>query len=529
MLFPGVVRRALKLTPAILQALCIITFIHLVGQGILSRFGSSRYRFSQSYQGNNVGFNGNNKVQTVIKYIDKNIPHYSPKPKKSTTSKSPKSPRSPWSRPTKSTTTTPTTTSTTPLPPPALSQLEETMRERVSTLRESCAKYGLGGPKDSKKAPLLLDPEVKDMELFMTRQQLPTKPAWQKLYCSKEQHLSFCPVYKAASTFLLKKMLLVAPSGKYDKVTVKHLDDQANLLARKEFGYLESWDKYPEFTSPPATTAIFVRHPFERILSAFRDKLEDPHLTGRRPNEYYYSKYGRRIVMHYRKEKITGPSFKYPRFSEFLDYLLDKDLRQDDEHWAPFYKECTPCHINYTFVGHFETLYWDVHLLAHETDLVQLWDDPTDYFQSSTYLSVSRSYFSKVKKDVIRRLYKRYKIDFELFGYSPEEYIAMGKPEPGEEVVEVVMPETAENENNPVIEAVEEENAQSNVADEVAEKSESDNQDSLLEELQSNVAEAVAEKTESDNQDSLLEELEQSIRKAEMDQNNSALLETNVV
>ena len=31
--------------------------------------------------------------------------------------------------------------------------------------------------------------------------------------------------------------------------SVKHLEVQANVLARKEFGYLESWTKYPDFTT----------------------------------------------------------------------------------------------------------------------------------------------------------------------------------------------------------------------------------------------------------------------------------------
>ena len=63
------------------------------------------------------------------------------------------------------------------------------------------------------------------------------------------------------------------------------------------------------------------------------------------------------------------------RFSEFLAYLADRDLRYDDEHWAPYYKACTPCHVDYNFVGHFETLYWDVHLLANKTGLTSKWDD----------------------------------------------------------------------------------------------------------------------------------------------------------
>ena len=51
------------------------------------------------------------------------------------------------------------------------------------------------------------------------------------------------------------------------------------------------------------------------------------------------------------------------RFSEFVDYVLGKDLRYDDEHWAPFFKECTPCHINFTFIGQYmflDTWEWPV-------------------------------------------------------------------------------------------------------------------------------------------------------------------------
>lgn len=104
---------------------------------------------------------------------------------------------------------------------------------------------------------------------------MPARATWQNLICSEEHKLSFCPVYKSASTFILKKMLLISPSGKYDKNSVKELEMQANVLARKEFGYLKGWDLYPEFTTN-GITIMFVRHPFERILSAFRDKLEDP-------------------------------------------------------------------------------------------------------------------------------------------------------------------------------------------------------------------------------------------------------------
>jgi len=412
MVCPGVFRKAAKLVPTVVQALALVVCIHVVGQGLLGKYGSAKYRFSKSYQATGYGF-GSNKVSKVIKYIDKNIPRYSPKPGKGGKGKG------------KQHLSTPSTTSTTPAPPPPLPDLVEVQKRRVERLRDTCVKYGIGS---HGAAPLQPEEEVQDMQTFLIKQNIPVKPLWQNLICAKEQRVSICPVYKAASTFLLKKLLLLAPSGKYDKESVKHLEAQANVLARKEFGYLDSWTLYPEFTTN-GTSMIFVRHPFERILSAFRDKLEDPSVQGRKPNDYYFNKHGRRIVMHYRKQQITGPTWKYPKFSEFVDYVLGKDLRYDDEHWSPYYKECTPCNINYTFVGHFETLYWDMHLLANKTGIA-VWDDKTDYFQSSTHRAVSEEYFATVEREKIRKLYTRYKLDFELFGYSADDFIKLGIPGP---------------------------------------------------------------------------------------------------
>ena len=184
----------------------------------MSRYGSAKYRFSKSYGSSEYNAN---KVQKVIKYLDKNVPRYSPRAKK----------------------TTPSTTSTiptTPAPPPSIEVLEEEQRRRLETLKSACSKYNLGSSKHDVDDAALVDPEIKDLKAFLLTQNLPSRPSWQNFYCSQEHKLSFCPIYKSASTFILKKFLLIAPSGKYDKTSVKHLDGQANILARKEFGYLPS-------------------------------------------------------------------------------------------------------------------------------------------------------------------------------------------------------------------------------------------------------------------------------------------------
>ena len=142
-----------------------------------------------------------------------------------------------------------------------MAELEEEQKRRLLSLKETCAKYNIG--EGHQVGNVEKSEETEEMTSWLMRQSVSKKPLWQNLICSKEHKISICPVFKAASTFLLKKFLLIAPSRSYDKwvatlfnlynfvlrESVKHLEVQANVLARKEFGYLESWTKYPNFTT----------------------------------------------------------------------------------------------------------------------------------------------------------------------------------------------------------------------------------------------------------------------------------------
>merc|ERR1711981_23215 len=101
--------------------------------GMLARYGPAKYRFSRNYQATGLGF-GSNKVSKVIKYIDKNIPRYKP-PKNAKGGKGKGGP---------SKGTTASTTSTTPPPPPPMAELEEEQKRRLTSLKETCAKYNIG-------------------------------------------------------------------------------------------------------------------------------------------------------------------------------------------------------------------------------------------------------------------------------------------------------------------------------------------------------------------------------------------------
>lgn len=68
---------------------------------------------------------------------------------------------------------------------------------------------------------------------------------------------------------------------------------------------------------------LVVRHPFERILSAYRDKLENTQVGGEHGTVHFYRAYGSRIVAKYR----TGGNQTHTR--DLLrpgTYFWDSDL-----------------------------------------------------------------------------------------------------------------------------------------------------------------------------------------------------------
>ena len=110
---------------------------------------------------------------------------------------------------------------------------------------------------------------------------------------------------------------------------------------------------------------MVVRHPFERLLSAYRDKLEDLSrdieardgyyftMYGKQVQystaqystvRYYFTMYGKQIVADYRDKADTNLTrVLEPTWREFVTYILNTPVTKFDEHWMPMWMLCSPC------------------------------------------------------------------------------------------------------------------------------------------------------------------------------------------
>ena len=93
--------------------------------------------------------------------------------------------------------------------------------------------------------------------------------------------------------------------------------------------------------------AMFVREPFARLASAYRDKVNDV--------------WFKRFVIPNKTTEELKKEAAVP-FSTFIKSVLSSNASTfpgrgyiEDQHWRPHERIC-PCEIDYDFIGHFENL-----------------------------------------------------------------------------------------------------------------------------------------------------------------------------
>lgn len=175
------------------------------------------------------------------------------------------------------------------------------------------------------------------------------------------------------------------------------------------------------------TRFVIARHPFERLLSAYRNKLEGDLPSAR----YFQERIGKQIIKSFRPNAATESLNRGHdvTFNEFIMYLLTPELSMNyvanqtafNEHWEPINKLCHPCAVRYNIVGKYETLIDDSALALHLVGVTNL-TFPSSQRTSGTG-ELLRKYFSAVPLGVTRSVYRLYRDDFKLFGYSLEDVL----------------------------------------------------------------------------------------------------------
>ena len=198
---------------------------------------------------------------------------------------------------------------------------------------------------------------------------------------------------------------------------------------------------------------MVVRHPFERLVSAYRNKFEDkthvkPHfhvediIAQDHGTEVTFSKFVKYLMAIYgwTKPLFTGlpkKKFHVPKnISGNILFYLNQGLEEIDSqvylrkgskyinsHFAQFSTLCHPCHIHYDHVIKLETMTEDAKSVLSklgQTDQNPEEKYPELFRKSQTSSRVTAKYLDVLTTSQIETLKEMYSIDFKLFGFDPE-------------------------------------------------------------------------------------------------------------
>lgn len=243
----------------------------------------------------------------------------------------------------------------------------------------------------------------------------------------------YCYVPKVACTAWKQIMIILSESL---KVHGEPYRNPADIPIEKVHGSsLQQLNAYPEEVIKQKLEKyvkfIFVRDPFVRLISAYRDKLQSK-------NQIYYETIGVEILRKFGNVSNLPESVEkayaegvIPSFYNFIQYILSLPAGNDtefDEHWRHTIHMCHPCLIDYDFIGKMETIEEDAAQLLrmlHVDNVVSF----KPWSRSKTEPSEIKTWFANIPMEWRRKLYKLYEADFRLFGYEDHDNLDNFDPE----------------------------------------------------------------------------------------------------
>ena len=176
----------------------------------------------------------------------------------------------------------------------------------------------------------------------------------------------------------------------------------------------------------------FVRHPFERLVSAYKDKSR---IEGKQAREGKYSWWfkGEKsfssfvdLVLY----EYQNNCYPYNKQSSKTQTNLSNQNCIDNVngHWQPFEFRCSYCEINYDVIGRMETWNDDLYYIIRKRGLekvLSMEKVATSHHHATEHSTkeMTKEYFKTLSQEQKEGLYHMYRMDFEMFNYDPKIYI----------------------------------------------------------------------------------------------------------
>jgi len=336
-------------------------------------------------------------------------------------------------------------------------------RERLRRLGSVCEEYKVKNQtSDSSVKDLISQVTHADKDFLVERIKL------SQFFVSRPYQVLGCLINKVASSSIVKTFLHL--DGRLDPTKdIKSPHAYAKRLYPKNWSELELMDEhYLKF--------IIVRDPLERLVSCYKDKMvtnthwslanfrktvkdraersrqrrisDDSEEIKSRPKrtpdpdmaKAFWSTETNlndsKILKTIRAPKSVTVKPKpedIPSFGDFLEFVLSTDLLGTgfSSHWVPYWRACTPCHFKYSVIAKLETGDDDLEYIWKRSGIDKEspipWENKS---KSQTKQDELKDFYSNVPRSLLLRIYERYRLDYDMFGYDINTSLKLGGHDP---------------------------------------------------------------------------------------------------
>ena len=158
---------------------------------------------------------------------------------------------------------------------------------------------------------------------------------------------------------------------------------------------------------------MVTRHPFVKLLSAYRNKLEVPNANiernvGRFIKQLYFP------ANQSKDDRVT--------FEQFVRYIVNRNPVDYNIHWKPITLMCQTCEIHYDYIAKVETSHVDYPYifskLKNITDSKRSMIESMKAYKPATDLDRVKKYYDSIPANYMKTLEKTYDLDLRFFGYT---------------------------------------------------------------------------------------------------------------
>ena len=246
-----------------------------------------------------------------------------------------------------------------------------------------------------------------------------TDNTYRHIYVNDKHKLLYCFIPKVGCSNWKRVLMILNGSTKtFSEMSSDEVHFSNGMKRLAGFTHREQQHKLQTFKK-----FVYVRNPFVRVLSAFNNKYGD---VVQYRKEKYFQGFAKTIMKQFRphatmKELKTGENITW---TEFVQFLTQPKRPFFDDHWEEMFKTCLPCKIKYDYVGNLETVPEDAKYMLTDLQLDSLVKFPSkgNSHPTNSTAEFERA-FRNLPKENLKKLWKIYEKDFEIFGYPKPNFI----------------------------------------------------------------------------------------------------------